>query len=321
MTKKLTALKVEQARPRATRTETPDGGCAGLYLVVQPSGKRSWAVRYRRKADGRPRKITLDGSLSLAAARAKASDHMEHVAKGEDPAAAVQITKQAAREKAQPGADTFGQAVRKFIARDQRPKNRTWVEVARMLGLKLDPEDDKVLLAIKGGLADRWGRRKLTEIQRRDIVEELDKIVDRGGRGIMANRTLAALRRLFNWALARDMIPVSPCAGVAQQVEETARDRVLTDDEIRSLWQACDELGQPFGYAVKLLLLTGARRGEVGEMTEREINLDKRVWTIPAERTKNGETSCRAVERSRTRRARFREADQRPEWVFIHNER
>jgi integrase len=289
MAKKLTALKIEQLRPRAIRTEYPDGGCAGLYCVVQPSGKRSWAVRYRRKADGKPRKITLDGSLPLAAARAKGAEYMERVAKGEDPAAALQIEKQVVRSKADAGDETFGNAVRKFILRDQKPRNRTWIEVARMLGLKPDNNDDKHLIAIKGGLADRWGKRKFAEIQKRDIIAELDKIVDRGGRGITANRTLAAIRRLCNWAVERDIILVSPSAGIKPQVEEAKRDRLLSEDEIRWLWDGCDKIGQPFGHAIKLLLLTGQRRGEVGEMTDREIDRHKHLWTIPKHRAKNNE--------------------------------
>jgi integrase len=290
MAKKLTALKIDQLRPRAVRTEYPDGGCAGLYCVVQPSGKRSWAVRYRRKADGKPRKITLDGSLSLAAARAKGAEYMERVAKGEDPAAALQIEKQAARAKVEPGDEAFGSVVRGFILRDQKPSNRTWIEVARMLGLKPDANDDKQFTAIKGGLADRWGKRKFAEIQKRDIIAELDKIVDRGGRGITANRTLAAIRRLCNWAVERDIISSSPCAGIRPQVEEAKRDRLLSDDEIRWLWDASNETGQPFGSAAKLLLLTGQRRGEVSEMTNREIDRHKHLWTIPKERSKNNET-------------------------------
>src|SRR5262249_31443799 len=68
------------------------------------------------------------------------------------------------------------------------------------------------------------------------------------------------------------------------------RDRVLSDDEIRKLWKACDAIEQPYGPAIKLLVLTGQRRGEVGEMTEAEINRKNRVWTIPAARAKNNVT-------------------------------
>lgn len=289
MAKKLTALKIDQLRPRTIRTEYPDGGCAGLYYVVQPTGKRSWAVRYRRKADGKPRKITLDGSLPLAAARAKTAEYMERVAKGQDPAAALQIEKQAARAEVESADETFGSVVRSFILRDQRPSNRTWIEVARILGLKSDANEDNQLIAVKGGLAARWGKRRFAEIQKRDIIAELDKIVDRGGRGITANRTLAAIRRLCNWAVERDIISASPCAGIKPQVEELKRDRLLSEDEIRWLWGACDSVGQPFGDAIKLLLLTGQRRSEVGKMTDREIDRHNHLWTIPRHRAKNNE--------------------------------
>src|SRR5262245_5890155 len=95
--KKLTAIKLDQIKPGETRKQIPDAGCAGLYYIVQPSGARSWSIWYRRQADRKQRKVTLSGSLSLAAARAKAAGLLEQVAKGEDPAASLQIEKQAAR--------------------------------------------------------------------------------------------------------------------------------------------------------------------------------------------------------------------------------
>src|SRR5439155_21354471 len=136
-----------------------------------------------------------------------------------------------ARAKAAGDHDTFGVVVRKFITRYARPKNRSWAEVARLLGLKLDPDDAGQLIAVRGGLADRWGKRKIAEIRKKDVVDLLDAIVDRGG-GVSANRTLAALRKLWNWAASRDdTLPPSPCAGVVPPVEETKRDRVLKDKE------------------------------------------------------------------------------------------
>ena len=81
---------------------------------------------------------------------------------------------------------------------------------------------------------------------------------------------------------------VSPCAGVRKPTAETARDRVLSDDEVRWLWKACDEIGYPFGHITRLLLLTGTRREEVRALPLRELNLPDRLWTIAAARTKNG---------------------------------
>ena len=135
---------------------------------------------------------------------------------------------------------------------------------------------------IPGGLVDRWGNRKISDIKKREIIDLLDGIAEDAP--VMANRTLAAIRRLFNWCLEKDRIQFSPCAGL-KQGKEHHRTRVLSDDEIRLFWQACDELKFPYGSAAKLLLLTGARRSEVGEMTLEEIK--EGVWTVPAARTKN----------------------------------
>src|SRR5262249_53676823 len=106
-------------------------------------------------------------------------------------------------------------------------------------------------------------------------------------RPVMANRALAHLSKFFNWLCERDIIPASPCAGVKPPHKETARDRVLTDDEIKRLWAACDaiEEHEPAGTAVKLMLLTGQRCGEVTGLCRSEISGD--VWTLLPPRTKN----------------------------------
>ena len=274
MARGLTALKIENTRADPNRRkEIPDHGKPGLYLVIQSSGKKSWAVRYRRLSDKAPRKFTLEGFPSLGVARQLAQDVLDKVAAGEDPAAEKQIAKRVVLEQE---SDTFADVAVQFIKRDQRPTNRTWHETARVLGLK-EAADKENLETIPGGLVDRWGNRKISEIKKREIIDLLDGIAEDAP--VMANRTLAAIRRLFNWCLEKDRIQFSPCAGL-KQGKEHHRTRVLSDDEIRLFWQACDELKFPYGSAAKLLLLTGARRSEVGEMTIEEIK--EGVWTVPA---------------------------------------
>ena len=95
---------------------------------------------------------------------------------------------------------------------------------------------------------------------------------------------LAVLRRFFNWTVEREIISSSPLAGLRAPTAEAARDRVLTDAEIRLFWVGCDKLGWPFGPMFKLLLLTAQRREEVGGAEWSEIDLDKRLWTIPREK-------------------------------------
>jgi integrase len=296
MARGLTALKIENVKPNPEqRREIADAGKPGLYLVVHPSGKKSWAVRYRRLADKKPCKYTLEGFPSLGVARKLAQDVLDQVAEGKDPAAQKQVDKRVVHEAE---SDTFADVVVQFINRDQRPGNRTWRETARVLGLKEAGED---LQVVKGGLVDRWGKRRIGEIKRREIIDLVDGIADDAP--VMANRTLAAIRRFFNWCVEKDRVQFSPCAGVKQR-EENHRTRVLDDDEIRLFWRACDKLKFPYGPAAKMLLLTGARRSEVGGVTLEEIK--EGVWTIPGARTKNG--NAHAVPLSRAALAVLQDA-------------
>ena len=279
MARALTQLKIDAVKPDPNgRREIPDPGKPGLYLVVQPSGKKSWAIRYRRLPDKAPRKFTLDGFPSLGKARQLAQEVLDKVAGGEDPAEQKQLDRRIVHEQE---SDTFADVVVQFIKRDQRPSNRTWRETARVLGLK-EAADGENLEIIKDGITDRWGKRKIGEIKKREIIDHIDGIAE--DHPYMANRTLAHIRHFFNWCLAKDRIQFSPCAGLKQS-KETARERVLSDDEIRLFWLACEKLKFPYGDAAKLLLLTGARRSEVGAMTLEEVK--EGIWTIPGGRTKN----------------------------------
>ena len=86
----------------------------------------------------------------------------------------------------------------------------------------------------------------------------------------------------------KDIVAASPAAGMTLPTQERPRDRVLSDDELLWLWQACDEIGWPFGPYVKLLLLTAQRRDEAAGLERAEVDLEARVWTIPGARAKNG---------------------------------
>jgi integrase len=136
-----------------------------------------------------------------------------------------------------------------------------------------------------------WGRRKANDITRRDVIELLDNIVDRGS-PIAANRTLALVRRMFGWALSRDIVPANPCVGVQAPGVETRRDRVLSAGEIAALWCALSDPGtgvsKPIRLALKLQLATAQRKGEIIAAEWSEFNLAEGMWTIPAERSKNG---------------------------------
>lgn len=293
MAKALTKAGVEKlkADPKR-RLEIPDGLLTGLYLVIQPSGKKSWAVRYRHFS--KPKKMVLGAypAFDLPAARKAAQEALRKVQQGNDPASEKQTAKKLARDTEEADRLKFGNIVRTFITRHAKVENRSWRETARTLGLVADKSrpdlrnDPKAFVMLKGGLVEKWGYRPITDITRAEIIAWLDTIVDRGS-PIMANRVFAALRKLFNWAISRDLIQDSPCAGIKPPAKEMARDRVLSDDEIKTLWRGCEKLGYPFGAMFKLLLVTGQRREEVAALTWKELDLENALWTIPRTRVKN----------------------------------
>ena len=303
MAKALTVKRLERFEkepPPASRQEIPDGLLVGLYLVRQPSKAMSWAVRYRHA--GQPRKLTLGPypGLKLEAARDLGGRALRAAAEGRDPAQEKQLAKVEAKQKAaeeiRGQRDLFENVAREFIERYAKPraakKNRpdAWLETGRILGLKPDPADRTKLIESGGDVIPRWRGRKIQEITKRDIISLLDHVQDRGA-PIMANRTLAAVRKLFNWAASRDIVSASPCAGVNSPGSEKSRDRVLTDDELRAVWAAADKAGWPFGPIVKLMILTGQREGEVAGMRWSELDLEGecKIWTLPPTRVKNDE--------------------------------
>jgi len=277
--KVLTTRFVDAAKPRhnsagdAVRAEYPDAACPGLHLVVQPTGTRSWAFRFRRRTDRKNVKLTLgkagDGGLSLAAARHAAAAHRHRLEQGAvlvTPVTAV--TPQSVRT-----GDKVETAVASFLELHVRRKNR--ISTARVT--------ENIFNRI---IVPAWRNRTIDSIRRRDIIDLVEDVAA-SGRGYHANRTCAVLSKFFAWLVARDALTFSPVTGVERPHKEKTRSRVLTDDELRVLWLACGHEGAS-GEAIRLMTLTGARRGEVGEMSRREVDQDHQLWNLPAERTKNG---------------------------------
>ena len=131
-----------------------------------------------------------------------------------------------------------------------------------------------------------WGSRPIGSIKRRDAGELIAAIAARGAE-VQANRTLSRIKTFFRWAVDEEVLPESPVARMRAPSRESARDRVLTDDEIRCFWLACAGLGWPFGPLFKLLLATAQRRDEVSGMTFAELDLERRLWVIPREKAKS----------------------------------
>lgn len=269
MVKALTTKAIEAAKPSDNRREIPDPALSGLYLVIQPSGVKSWALRYRYA--GKPKKLTLGRwpVMGLAEARAAASEAIEAVDHGNDPSAAKKWTK-AARMEAQ---------------LSERDKIKTLVEQFGKRHLSTLKSGETVKRELHRHVVAVWGERDIHDIAKRDVIDLLDGIAD-SGRVVTANRVRAYLNKFLSWCVERDIINQSPAMGVKPVAKEKSRDRVLTDDEIKLFWQACSHEGQPWGHLGKMLLLTGQRLGEVVNMTDREVSGD--LWHLEADRTKNG---------------------------------
>jgi integrase len=270
MPKALTAKAIEKFQPDPKRRlEVPDGLLPGLYLVVQPSGAKSWAVRYR--ANGKPVKFTLGRfpAIRLSKARDLARDNLEAVAKGNDPAA----DKRAARTA--PGAvslpDTVGALCDLYIERHLKPNVRRWENNA-------GPE-------IENHIRPRLGNLAVAALTRAHVREVVRGISDR--HPVAANRVLARLRAILNWALAEDLVEVNVAAGIKRPIREKPVDRILSDAELREIWQATDCLKYPARDFARLLVLSGQRRDDVRLMRWAEIDLEGKMWTIPAARYKS----------------------------------
>lgn len=266
MARAFTTKAVENLKPDpARRLELPDPGLTGLYLVVQPSGAKSWALRYRFA--GKPVKLTLGRwpVMGVADARGAASRALERIDRGQNPS----DDKKAAKAATEPSRDQLRSVIEVFLARHASRNRRP----------------DAVAAMFRREVLHQWGEREIQSITKRDMIQLLDAVVDRGS-PVTANRLRAHLNTLFNWAKGRDILQINPLDGVKPPAPEKARDRVLSDMELRLFWAACEDLGQPFGPLYRFLLLTGQRLREAAEMTWAE--LDGNTWILPAARAKNG---------------------------------
>ncbi|NPD15776.1 integrase arm-type DNA-binding domain-containing protein [Xinfangfangia sp. D13-10-4-6] len=263
---KLTAQNVDRLQPTDRRQEIPDDLCTGLYFIVQPTGKKGWQVRYRH--GGTHRRMTLGPYpvLLLAEARQRARDALAAASEGRDPSAEVKAAK-APKEA------------------DDKNKVRVQIELFEKRHLRGLRSGDEVMRQFQSYIIPVWGEREIQTITKRDVLDLLDGITDQG-KATTANRIRAYLSKFFNWCADRDVIEVPPTLSVKAPAKEKVRERVLTDDEIRWLWAACEAELFPWGPFGKMLLLTGQRRNEVAEITDAEIRAGE--WHMTAERTKNG---------------------------------
>jgi integrase len=285
VTKPLTAIAIANLKSRVHRYEISDAGCQGLRVVVFPSRRKSFVLRYRFR--GLQRKLTLgpcmiehngegepaeapeqDTPLSLAAARELAAKALRQAKSGNDPAAAKQQRK---REQRAAEGDTLGNLAQEYLRR-VGPRLRTVSQ----------RKSDLDLIC-----ASVLGRVPLDQIKRGQFVRELDRIADDNG-PVRSDRVLSALKTLLSWHAGRsDYVSVLGRGGRRTSIRERARTRILDDAELRKVWIAAEQDTTPFGPFLRFTLLTATRRGESAGLHRRELSDGGTVWVVPAARYKS----------------------------------
>lgn len=265
----ITIRTIEAAKPSAGRdVYTWDTGLKGFGFRVTPKGVRSYVLQYRVNGGPSRRKtIGVHGSpWTPQTARKEAERLLMQVRQGVDP---VEHQRELKRREKVLNISAYCDLFVDLYLKANWPD--TWPEAMRTLENVVKP---------------RWGKRSLLSLKRVDMVKLMDDYSDRPGRKKYVH---SLLRKLFNWAVDREDIDVSPLAGMKAPKPAASRRRVLGHDELFCLWHACDRAGWLWGPYVRLLILTMQRRQEVAEMDWSEIDLNARIWSLPAERTKNNE--------------------------------
>ena len=261
MIQKLTTKFIETRKPNpAKREDYRDTVVPGLVLRVNKSGSKTFS--FHKRINGKMKRLTIGqfGPFSLNDARERARQVLYEVETGKfEQNTGIEV-------EAKP---TLGDVIPDYIEKYAKIHNR-------------DFERKEAHLA---KFTTLHGKR-LNEIKRADVVKACDTIQKSAPIGV--NRTLANLKHLMSWSVERGIIDTSPIAGMKPPSKEKPRERVLSDDELCMLWEACDDEGYPFGDCMKLLILSGQRRAEVAEMRWSELDLENRLWTLPSTRAKNG---------------------------------
>jgi integrase len=283
MRRKLTATSVRQLKaPEIGQIQYNDSELPGFALRVTANDVRSFVLQYRPRSGPHKGRWTR-WTVGRLASSPKVANGLDLLTLGQAREIArharVAIRDQRAdpardgkRVEGDDGPETYAKAVEKYIETYQIKKkgNRTAGEVKRLL--------------LREGAG--WLDSPVNEITRSDIHNLLDRLMA-DGKHYLANRAFAALRTFFKWCVSRDKIEHSPCEGVERPFDgERPRERHYDDDEIRAIWKAADALEGPRGAFLKVMLLTGKRRGEVAGLTWDELDLDNGIWTLPASRTK-----------------------------------
>lgn len=260
-----TDTMIKKLKPEEKKYIRGEGN--GFTIRVMPSGVKTWLYVYA--FDGKRREMNLGSypDVSLETARGKFEDARKKIKNGIDP---MEEMEQAAHARRM--APTVAKLVEEYIEKHAKKFKRSWQDDERLLNVEIVPI---------------WGKRKAADIKKRDVTLLLESIVDRGTPA-MSNQVLKITRKMFNFAVERDILQHTPFTGVKALAPNNSRERTLNETETKTLWGSLDgaAISDEIRRALKLVLVTAQRPGEVAEMHTNEI--DGKWWTIPAERAKNG---------------------------------
>lgn len=237
-----------------------DQKAKGLCLRVSPSSK-SWSFIYRPRGEARQKRFTIGDypAWSLSAAREKALGLRRRVQDGGDPVL---------EEKVRRDALTFGKLVDRYMSSHGK-KIRSAREYQQLLDKDVIPQ---------------LGDRRVDEITRPEVGILLDDVAKRAP--IVANRVMSVISSVFSWAVSEGLAKDNPVRGLKKRGTEKAKERYLDDEEIRKLWAGLSETAPRYADLVRLVLLLGARPGEVAGMMREEVDLANALWRLPPERVK-----------------------------------
>src|SRR5215475_4479805 len=271
-----------------------DAASPGFGVKVTPKGRKVFVVLYRIGGAGsKLRKYTIGpyGRVTLHQARITAQKVFAAKLEGRDPAAEKREAKR------RMVADRVEDLLETFIAQ-RLSQNRSGGEIARLL---------------RREIGKTWAGRSIHEISKRDVVEVVTAIEQRGA-PVAANKALKVTKTFLRWCVGRAVLDRSPAEGVPLPSKEIARDRVLDDNELAYIILAARKIGGPYGGILELLALTGQRREEVARLQREELDLAQRIWTLPKSRTKNAK--AHVVHLSEQSIAALKRGDQPGPYVF-----
>ena len=271
-------VKSESIIPRVGRKDFLDALVPGLALRMTSAGHRSFVLiaRYPTSPKNPTRRALGDyGEITLDQAREKARGWLALIKKGVDPKA--EEARQRAAEKRR-GINTFAAVASAFLERH-----------AAGLAKATDARH-----TIETEFVNKWGGRQVSDVLPEEVATAIRAIVERGS-PYQAHNALGYVRRLFNWAIGTHEfgITASPVDGLRPRDligKREARERVLTDAELRAVWEAAGAMGRPYGPLIRLLILLGQREREVADMAWPEVDFRRKLWVIPSHRMKGGRT-------------------------------